>query len=141
MRFPVHLPLDAPVYSGARRAPGTRRTRRAPARPAALAASHTTTGVTARQSTTAHSTGLMGTVLKTACSGGTQSTESCITSPIRNARFMAALEKTPMCSSEARSLRTSKAWNSWHRVSVANAMVLAAAWASPGSESTYSPKK
>ena len=79
------------------------------ARLTALTVSHTMTGVTAKASTVPHWTASMVTVRNTAWRGGRQSTESYMTTPARNARFMALLENTPMWSREALSLRTSKA--------------------------------
>ncbi len=90
-------------------------------------------GAAASASTTSHCAASMETTEKTRCKGGMHSTESCMAIPMTNARFMALLVKIPMWSREWCSLRTSKAWNSWHMVRVAKAMVLAVALALVGS--------
>ena len=71
--------------------------------------------------------------------GWASSTAAWRAAPARKALFMALLEKTPMWKREWCSLRTSKAWKSWHRVRVAKAMVLAVAPPPPGR--TCSPSR
>ena len=105
----------------------------------ALLSSQTATGAAARARTQAHWGAVMGTVPKTAWRGGRHSTASCMAAPARKARFMALLEHTPIWNRDWRSLRTSKAWKSWHRVRVAKAMVLAAA--PPPEGRTCSPSR
>ena len=61
--------------------------------------------------------------------------------PTRKARFMAGLDSTPWENRDRSSLRTLKAWKSWHRVRVAKAMVLAVAPSIPGWESRVKPRK
>ena len=61
--------------------------------------------------------------------------------PTRNALFIAGLDSRPRRAMDWVSLRTSKAWNSWQKVRVAKAMVLAVASARDGSLRTYSPSQ
>ena len=64
-------------------------------RPAALAHSQMGMGAIARASTVNHWGAFMGVTENTPWRGGTSSTDSCMASPARKARFMAGLDSTP----------------------------------------------
>ena len=83
----------------------------------------------------------MGATENTPWRGGISSTDSCMAIPARKARFMAGLDRTPWANRERSSLRTLKAWNSWQRVRVAKAMVLATAPSIPGAARRVKPRK